>query len=227
MDVFPIVRKNKFGGKLNCLYNNNMKFILIHAIILMFSSVAIAAKTENHWLKVESEEKKQEIIDPATYPYDSLEPQLMNKKFTEIGFWSLQPKLIFSGGFHGDKAFFETQKDNRWFFNSEIKFFNKPWHRWSGGVLFLQNNSLFLHGAWEYTPSRKPTRSYYGIGAAHRLISEKEFRNFLEGENYYLTLNTGFEFLARSQNAWNIELKGFLSSDNYVAQLSIGYMISL
>lgn len=201
---------------------------MLFFLTLTIASTSLAAKKEDYWLKVESEEKKpEEVAEPATYPFDSLGAQQTEKKFSEIGFWSLKPKLVLAAGFHGDKAFFTEDRDNRWFFNTSLKFRNRPWHRWSGGVQLLQNNSLFVHGAWEYTPSRKAMRHYHGVGASLRLVSEKEFRNLVETDNYYFTVNTGIEFLQKSQRAWIVELKGMVSTEDYVLQLAIGYVFNI
>jgi len=187
----------------------------------------MAAQKKDHWYKVENKvpEKKQKVS--SSYPYDSVEKAASVTNFSEIGFWSLRPKLSLAGGFHADKAVFKDKKSNRWFFSTSLQFRNRPWQRISANVLLLQNNSMFVGSSWEYTPSRGSTRQYYGVGVAHLLVSEKEFSNLVEKESYYLTLHYGLEILLRSKNAIAIELKGFLTGNNHALQLSVGYIIPL
>jgi len=204
-----------------------MKQLLLLTFLFQFSLYAMGAKNKDHWYKVESKkpEKKQESPNP--YPYDSVEKSAPDTQFYEIGFWSLRPKLSLSGGFHADKAVLKEGESNRFFFNTGLHFFNHPWYRINANILLLQNNSMFVGTSWEYTASRKSSRDYFGVGVAHRLISEKEFNNLVEGESYYLTAHYGLEFLLKSQRGISVELKGYYSSNNYALQLAFGYIIPL
>ena len=202
-----------------------MKLAFALLLILPFSLQALAAKNKTYWYKVESKKPEKKSKNKNPYPYDSVEKDLPRKNFSEIGFWSLKPKLGLSAGFHADKEVFENDKTNRWFFNANLYFRNRPWHRFVINTLILQNNSAFVGGEWQYTPSRKHARNYYGIGVAHLLVSEKEFSNLVEQEAYHVTATVGREFLMRSQHAWFIEAKGFFTFENYALQLSAGYII--
>lgn len=202
-----------------------MKQALLILLIFQFSFSALGAKSKKYWYKVESKKQEKKSTNQTPYPYDSVEKQLPNKKFREIGFWSLRPKVALSGGFHADKAVFEDDKTNRFFFNSALYFRQRPWHRFAINALILQNNSAFVGGEWQFTPSRESSRNYYGAGIAHLLVSEKEFSNIVEFDAYYLTATFGREFLLQSQHAWFAEAKAYISSENYALQIGVGYII--
>ena len=185
----------------------------------------MAAKNKDHWYKVESKKTQKESKPEPFYPYDSVEKDDKNRSFKEIGFWSLRPKIGLSLGFHADKAVFKNSKSNRGFLDSKIYFYNQPWYRVTLNVQIIQNNSAFLGGSLEYTPSRESSRNYYGVGASHLLVSEKEFSNLVEPDSYYLTATFGREFLLQTGHAWFVESKGYWSGNNYAIQLALGYII--
>jgi len=202
-----------------------MKPLFITFTVLLFSLSAVGAKNNDHWYKVESKksEKKKKTI--PFYPYDSLEKGASKQSFKEIGFWSLRPKLGLSGGFHADRSLFSDHRLNRFFLNTSLQFRTRPTHRLTANAQLLLNNSMFIGGSWEFTPSRKRTRTYYGGGIAHKLVSNKQFSNLVEGESYYVTAQYGWEMLKPSGNGWTIEVKGFLSSADRAIQLSWGYLL--
>ena len=84
---------------------------------------------------------------------------------------------------------------------------------------------MFIGASWEFTPSRKRVRSYYGFGVAHLLVSNKQFSNLVDADSYYLTAQYGLEFLLANHHGWNVEIKGFWSGANYATQGSVGYII--
>lgn len=221
------MRKNKVGRKLKYPYNRPMKKLFLIATLLLLSFSSLAAKKKDYWLKVESDSPQKKTKNNKPYPYDSLEADNPNKSFSETGFWSLQPKLLFTGGFHGDKAFIREGKTNRWFLGSGLQFRNHPWHRITIIGQLQQNNTLFVSGAWEYTPSRKAFRHYYGAGLAHLLVSDKQLSNLVELEHYFVTLSAGFEYLLQSRHGVMLEAKGFLGTNNYAVQITLGYLIPL
>lgn len=200
---------------------------VISFILIISSSPAIAAQSKDHWYNVETEKDEKEIKNVEEYPYDSVDSPEPKPVFAKTYLWNLRPKVSFSGGFHADKRFFETGESNRFFLNTNLHFRNRPWHRWVANIQLMQNNSLFLGASWEMTPSRKASRFYYGGGLSHRLISEKELGNFVEGENFYVNLQLGREILLSKDRAWTVEIKGMASSDNHALQLSFGYLFTL
>lgn len=202
-----------------------MKLSLLCCLLIGLSLPALAAKNKDHWYKVESDPPKKEIKTNPHYLYDSVERDDKKTLFSEVGFWSLRPKLGLSFGFHADKAVFTDSKTNRFFIDSKVYFRNRPWHRVTLNVQVIQNNSAFVGANWEYTPERTASRNYYGLGVAHRLVSNKEFSNLVEPDSYYATFNVGREYLQRNGNAWFGECKGLWSGNNFAIQLSIGYII--
>lgn len=199
--------------------------LCITLVVMHFSVSALGAKNKDHWYKVESKEPTKKTKNQDPYPYDSVEKSAPNAKFRKTNIWSLRPKLSIGGGYQFDKSFFNDNKRNRLFLLTNLHFLNKPWSRWNASVQLMQNNSLFIGASWEITPSRERIRTYYGIGAAHLLVSEKEFSNLVDGESYYLTANCGWEVLLDNNHGWNVEIKGFWSSDDYAIQVSGGYII--
>ncbi|MCB0377056.1 MAG: hypothetical protein KDD33_01060 [Bdellovibrionales bacterium] len=101
------------------------------------------------------------------------------------------------------------------------------WHRWMAGGQLLQNNSFLMSASWHYMPSRKATRIYYGVGGAHKLISEKEFRSLFEWDQYYITGSIGLESLLSQTRGWRGEVKAYLASGDYAFHLLISYIWSL
>lgn len=204
-----------------------MKSVFLILLLLPLSFPAMGAKNKNFRYKVESKENEKKTKTHNPYPYDSVEKSAPSKKFAKTMMWSLRPKLSLSTGFHVDKAVLEDDKTNRFFFSAALRFHNRPAHRIAVNTQIMQNNSMFLGAAWELTPSRERARSYYGIGLAHLLVSEKEFSNLVEWDNYHLTAHYGYEVLLQNDRAWSVEIKGFLASGgNYAAQLSGGYIVS-
>lgn len=219
------MNKNGVGGKVKSLYTKPMARLLVILFFMQIGFSAMAAQSKDHWYKVESQEEEKKTKTPDPYPYDSVEKDAPTKVFREVGFWSLRPKLGLSGGFHADKSFFKEKENNRFFLNASVQFLTKPWHRVTANAQLIQNNSMFIGGSWEFTPSRKRIRNYYGLGLAHLLVSQKEFSNLVDWDHYYVTIKYGWEFLLANQYGWNAEIKGFWSGNNYAVQASIGYII--
>ncbi len=217
--------KNAVGGKVKCLYNKVMLRLVFLLFFLQTGVYALGAQKDDHWYKVETKNDEKKSKNPEYYPYDSVEKGAPKKTFSEVGFWSLRPKLGLSGGFQGDKAVFTESRTDRFFINASVQFLTQPWYRVAAHFQLMQANSLFAGASLEFTPSRKRVRSYYGFGLAHLLVSKKQFSNLVEADSYYLTGNYGWEFLLRNQHGWNIELKAFWSGSNQALQVAVGYII--
>jgi hypothetical protein len=185
----------------------------------------LARKTRSTGIKSRAPKKKRKKKTAPNYPYDSLEQTVPEKEFKEVGFWSLQPKLVLGGGFRVDEEVLDGRRYDRVFINASILFRNRPWHRLQGGFQLVHSNALLMGLTWEFTPSRERVRSYYGFGLSNLLVSDKEFRNFLEIDNYFATGVYGWEFLLPSGRGWNIEIKGYLGAEEQALQFSGGYII--
>lgn len=201
--------------------------LLLSALLFFAFTISNAAQKEDFWYKVESEKEKTKTDDPPSYPYDSLENTEEKKVFREVGFWPNSSNLSFGGGFFADEEFFKNSKTNRWFINSDITFRNRAWHRLIVGGTLIQNNSFLFNLGWQYTPSRKPIRTFYGLGLAHLLYSEDEFRSLLVSGNYFVTASTGIEILQKSQRGWRGELKAYVGSGTYAVHFLINYIVHL
>ncbi len=204
---------------------------MIQILTLIFISTlplaSLAAQKNDHWYKVESKKQEKKAKPKANYNYDSVEKSNPERQFQNPGYWSLRPKLSFSGGYHVDKAFLNEGKRNRLFFNTALQFRQRPWYRLTANALLLQNNSMLAGLSYEITPSRERVRTYYGVGVAHLLVAEKQFSNLVELDAYYATAQYGWEVLLPSKHGYNIEIKGFLSGNDYAIQISAGYIIPL
>lgn len=203
----------------------NRYFSVLFFCIL--STQALAADSKERWYKVEtnSEEKTRQKGDD--YLYDSLEAPDSKPTFVDLGVWTLENNLVLKGGFHADEKFLKEDKSNRFLGGVGYRFFQRAWYRISIEGNLIQNNSFIVGGAWEYLPSRKPSRFYYGAGISHLLFADKEFRNFVEGENYFVTGHVGWENLMKSKHAWALEAKFYLTSGTYAHQISASYIIPL
>lgn len=188
---------------------------------------ALGAQPRDHWLNVQSEKKEKNNQNKPNYPYDSLESTQDKRNFSTSVFWTLQPRLTLGGGFHADKTYFQTGQPNRWFITSGLHFLNNPTYRINANLQLIQNNTLFASGSWDYTPSRKALRHYYGLGLAHRLISDKKFANFVEADSYFITASAGLEYLMKSKKGVACELKVFWGGSSYSLQLTFNYIIPL
>jgi hypothetical protein len=204
-----------------------MKPISILLLMSLYWVPALAAKDKNFSIKVESDDKISKKTQQTSYSNESLETASPKIQYSESGYWSQIPKLIISGGFHGDKEFIENGEDKRWLFNTGLLFHHRNWYRFNINGLILQNNNFILSGSWEYTPSRKSIRAVYGIGLSHLMISSKEFRNFLEVKNYFLTGHIGIEYLLDQRQGLMAQAKAFANFDSYALQVTIGYIIAL
>ncbi len=177
-------------------------------------------------LKVETSESKTQPTPSADYPEDSVDPSMNSAPPKAQGIWSLGAKGSILGGYFADQESIEQSKDNRYFLGLSLRFLDRSWHRVNIEALWVQNNNLIVSGSWEYVPSRKPLRTYYGLGFSQRLVSDKEFRNIIELENYYLTASVGAEYLLESRDAFGAELKGLVGTEDYAVQLTLRYIIS-
>lgn len=204
-----------------------MKAFLNFTISALFCFPALAATNKDSQYKVESTENNETLKTNEDYSYDSLEESPTNKQFPKTLIWTLRPKISFATGLHADKAYLKGERPDLLVNSINLRFFVHPWNRWNGGVQFLQSNKLFLQASWEIMPSREKNRSYYGVGLAHLFYSEKEFSNLVDKDTVHITAHYGWEFLRASQQAWNVELKGFYANENYAFQMTIGYLFPL
>ncbi len=194
--------------------------------LLMISCFIQAAPPSTIPLKVETSEPQKSTQSNDDFDKDSVDPKDTLQKPTPLGIWSKGPKAALSLGYFADQESIEKSKNNRFFVGASLRFLDRSWHRVALEGLWIQNNSVFLSGSWEYVPSRKPLRNYYGLGVAHKLVSSKEFRNLVELENYFVTASFGTEYLLQSTQALGAEIKGLLGTEAYAVQLSLRYIIS-
>jgi hypothetical protein len=219
------VKKKLIGGKLKCLYNKDMYRTLSATFLFIFWVSAFGAQNTKHWYKVESPKKEKKKKTAPNYPYDSLEQTVPEKSLRRWAFGHFNLNLFWVVGFGWMKRSSDGRRYDRVFINASILFRNRPWHRLQGGFQLVHSNALLMGLTWEFTPSRERVRSYYGFGLSNLLVSDKEFRNFLEIDNYFATGVYGWEFLLPSGRGWNIEIKGYLGAEEQALQFSGGYII--
>ncbi|MEM7647337.1 MAG: hypothetical protein AAF203_10540, partial [Pseudomonadota bacterium] len=179
------------------------------------------------WYKVESESETKKTQKKSTYEFDSVEPSRGRRKFRPMPLWTLTPKLQLGGGFHADNELFEKSYADKFFGLVGLKFRNRPTNRLSTQALFIVNNSLLLNASYEFTPSRKQNRNYYGVGVSHLLVSDKEFANLVEFDNYFVTGTYGYESLFSDGRGYWFEVRGYLGDSRYAVQIQVGYIIPI
>ena len=195
--------------------------------LLNASNFSWAAPPKDHWYKVETPKKEKAKKTPRSHQQDSIEIQNIEAPVQKTILWNLEQKLLFGGGLLADRGTFEKNYWDRFFIMTGLRFRQRPTYRLSALAQLLQSNTFFLNANVDFTPSRKAKRTYYGFGVAHQLISEKEFANFVDRSNFFVTGHYGYEFLTSSRRGYSVEFKTFLGSENYAFQISIGFILPI
>ena len=200
---------------------------LVLIFLLSLSAPLQAAPSGHGSIKVETSTQTREPTEPSTYPYDSLDKARARNVKRPHRQWPLRSQLIFSTGFFTPTDDFRQPPLDMLFFQVGMQFFTRPTYRYRIQTTLLPQEGLMVSGSWEYTPSRKVWRPYYGLGAAHKLLAQREFSNLVELSQYYVTAQAGLEYRLPGSGGLSFELKTYLGTEDAALQLSVGYIIFL
>lgn len=195
---------------------------LLVALPLWFPTFSHAAPDPQNVIKVESENQKNNPQPPLSPDWkeslDTVSPALQRN--TE-SIWPLRSHFYLSLGFFADQAFVEHDQRDRWVLGAGAKFRDRSWHRWSAEGQWIINNTFLANAQWEYLTSRRPLRQFWGLGVTQLWEPQKEIRNILETENFYLTVGIGLEQLYQKNRAWSVDIKALWGLESYGVLLTL------
>lgn len=197
-------------------------------ILLITASLPLkAAPSRDGSIKVETSTQTSEPSNHPTYPYDSVDRAKLQADASAHRQWPLRSQLLFSSGFYTPAGSWNPRTLEMFFLQAGVQFVTRPTYRYRVQMTLLPEEGLMINGTWEYTPSRKVWRPYYGIGAAHKLLAQREFTNLVELSQYYVTAQAGLEYRLPKSGGLSFELKTFIGTEDSALQLSVGYIIFL
>ena len=197
-------------------------------IFLFSTSLPTQAATPGHGsIKVETDKPTHDSTHPPAYPYDSVDKARTKKTKPAHRQWPLRSQLLFSTGLYTPTDSWSSKTLEMLFFQVGLQFLTRPTYRYRLQTTILPEEGLMVSGTWDYTPSRKMWRPYYGVGAAHKLLAQREFSNLVELSQYYVTAQAGFEYRLPNSGGLSFELKTFIGTEDRAVQISFGYIIFL
>lgn len=201
----------------------NCYALLLTLALFSFSAWAAPDKSPLQVLEPDTQEERKQGLEE--HHFDSLGSQKPNAPAQVLRRqWSLNPKMVLAPVLHGQS---ETPFNPTWLgLHTQLQFAIDPTSRTAVQLTALPGEGLLVSGSWEYTPRRTAQRTYYGFGAAHKLIAEQQLSNLVDIDQYFLTLQAGYEHLLTARTGLQLEVKTFIGTQDWLYQISLGYVFS-
>jgi|GEM_PF-2130695 len=207
------------------------------SIVFLLSSLALGAEHKDFWYKVEPTPSKevQEKAKTDGLPHQQpkapeaydIEWDQKTKKLGALKHWSRDPYIGLGIGYNWDDPLREEIHRRPGALQIQGQFSDMGWRRIQLKGFLDQQSGLAISANIQWTPSRKSSRFFYGVGAGLRLEAQHQLRNFIIFSNYRINGNLGWEWMLNKNSGLRLESDVFASTRNKGIIFSLNYIFRI